>query len=208
MFTTIAAVGALLSLSTAAPAGWTTPPPPDKIVIDVATVNGSGCPAKSAAVAVSADNTSFTVTYSNFMAKVGPGAGSTDFIKNCQLNLRVHVPQGFTYAIAEADYRGFAHLEPGATGQEKANYYFQGMPQTTAATHKLDSPLDDDWQTTDTTDVAGLVYKPCGEERNFNINTELRVGLGTSDPSKTSFVAMFSTDGGITTTYHFAWETC
>ncbi|MFC0436583.1 DUF4360 domain-containing protein [Kutzneria buriramensis] len=208
MLTTIAAVGALLSALTMAPHDWSSPPPPDKIVIDVATVNGSGCPAHTAAVAVSDDNTSFTVTYSNFMAKVGPGASPTDFIKNCQLNLRVHVPQGFTYAIAEADYRGFAHLEPGATGQEKANYYFQGMPQTAAVTHKLTTPLDDDWQTTDTTDVASLVYAPCGEERNFNINTELRAGLGTSDPTKTSFVAMFSTDGGITTTYHFAWKTC
>ena len=208
MLKVIAAVGALLSLSTAHPADWNSPPPPDKIVIDVATVNGSGCPATTAAVAVSDDNTSFTVTYSSFMAKAGKGAGPTDFIKNCQLNLRVHVPQGFTYAIAEADYRGFAHLEPGATGQEKANYYFQGMPQTASVSHSLASPLDDDWQETDATDIASLVYKPCGEERNFNINTELRVGVGTSDPQKTSFVAMFSTDGGITTTYHFAWKTC
>ena len=56
MLKTIAAVGALLSLSTVSPA-WNSPPPPDKIVIDVATVNGSGCPAATAAVAVSAENT-------------------------------------------------------------------------------------------------------------------------------------------------------
>ncbi|KJK55093.1 DUF4360 domain-containing protein, partial [Saccharothrix sp. ST-888] len=83
-------------------------PPPDKIVIDVATVNGSGCPAGTAAIAVSPDNTAFTVTYSNYLAQVGVGANPTDFRKNCQLNLDVHVPQGFTYAIAAADYRGFA----------------------------------------------------------------------------------------------------
>ena len=121
MLNMMAAVGLSLSLVSASPSGWGTPPPPDKIVIDVVTVNGSGCPANTAAVAVAANNTAFTVTYSNYLARVGPGSGATDFVKNCQLNLRVHVPQGFTYAIAEADYRGYAHLEPGATGQEQAS---------------------------------------------------------------------------------------
>lgn len=208
MLAIMAAVGTLLSLLPFSPAGWNGPPPPDKIVIDVVTVNGSGCQTNTAALAVSTDNTAFTVTYSTFLAKTGVGAGPTDFIKNCQLDLRVHVPQGFTYAIAEADYRGFAHLEPGSTGQERANYYFQGMPQTAYVTHPFSSPYDDDWQTTDVTSIASLVYAPCGEERDFDVNTELRVGAGTSDPTTTSFVAMYSTDGSISTTYHLAWKTC
>jgi|SRR5437764_1818189 len=208
MLNMMAAVGLSLSLVSASPSGWGTPPPPDKIVIDVVTVNGSGCPANTAAVAVAANNTAFTVTYSNYLARVGPGSGATDFVKNCQLNLRVHVPQGFTYAIAEADYRGYAHLEPGATGQEQANYYFQGMPQTATVKHPLQTPYDDDWQVTETTDVAALVYAPCGEERNFNVNTQLKVNAGTSDPQKTSFIAMYSTDGSLKTTYHFAWKQC
>ncbi|HEX8865764.1 MAG TPA: DUF4360 domain-containing protein, partial [Lentzea sp.] len=70
-------------------------------------------------------------------------------------------------------------------------------------------PLSDNWQATDTTDIAAIVYHPCGEKRNFNINTELRANAGTSDPKKTtSFIAMDSTDGSIETTYHFAWKTC
>jgi Domain of unknown function (DUF4360) len=191
------------------PNTMSSPPPPDRIVIDIVTVNGSGCPANTAAVAVSPDNTAFTVTYSAYLAQVGVGAKKTDFRKNCQLNLRVHVPNGFTYAIAQADFRGFAHLEGGATGLERANYYFQGSSQTVYASHPFHGPYDDDWQTTDTVDVASLVYAPCGEERNLNINTELRVAAGTSDPTTTtSFVSMDSTDGSINTIYHFAWKKC
>src|SRR3954470_23164074 len=105
--------GAVAALVTAAvpahnPSGGFVDPPPDKIVIKVATVNGSGCPAGTAAVAVSPDNTAFTVTYSNYLAQVGKGAKPTDFRKNCQLNLVTHVPQGFSYAIASVDYRGYA----------------------------------------------------------------------------------------------------
>ncbi|MFE6051908.1 DUF4360 domain-containing protein [Kitasatospora sp. NPDC056446] len=185
------------------------PTPPDRIVIDVATVNGSGCPAGTAAVAVSPDNTAFTVTYSDYLAQVGVGSKPTDFRKNCQLDLRVHVPQGFTYAIASADYRGFAHLEKGAGGIERANYYFQGQPQTAYQAHRFDGPRDDSWQATDTVDVAALVWAPCGEERNFNINTELRVAAGGSDPARTtSFMTMDSTDGSINTLYHLAWKQC
>ncbi|EMF01561.1 DUF4360 domain-containing protein [Streptomyces mobaraensis NBRC 13819 = DSM 40847] len=184
-------------------------PPPGRIQIDVVSVNGSGCPAGTAAVAVAGDNTAFTVSYSNYLAQVGVGSKPTDFRKNCQLGLNVHVPQGYTYAIAKADYRGFAHLQSGATGLEKASYYFQGMQQTTSTSHRFSGPFSDDWQTTDVTDVDALVYAPCGTQRILNVNTELRVSAGTSDPgSTTSFMAMDSADGSVNTLYHFEWKQC
>ncbi|MCM6779074.1 DUF4360 domain-containing protein [Nocardia sp. CDC159] len=188
---------------------WPTVPPTDKIIIDVATVNGTGCPPGTAAVAVSPDNEAFTVTYSEYTAQVGVGSTPTDFRKNCQINLKVHVPQGFTYGIASADYRGFASLEKGATALQRARYYFQGNSPTQFVDHTFKGPFVEDWQKTDTTEVGAIVYKPCGESRNFNINTQLRVDAGTSDPKKTtSFITMDSTDGNIQTTYHFAWKKC
>jgi hypothetical protein len=197
------------AIAHASPSSSFTSPPSDKIVIEVVTVNGSGCPSNTAAVAVSPDNTAFTVTYSNYLAQVGVGAAPTDIRKNCQLTILVHAPQGFSYAVAEADYRGFAHLEKGATSMEQSNYYFQGQPQTAAVSHPFSGPFDNDWQATDSTSVAALVFSPCGEERDLNINTELRVSGGTSNLKKTtSFMTMDSTDGSITTTYHFDWEAC
>ena len=210
MITTMAAAALAMSTIIIPPGGAPgDTPPPDHITIDVVTVNGSGCPAGTAAVAVSPDNKAFTVTYSEYMAQVGVGAKPTDFRKNCQLNLRVNVPQGFTYGIAQADYRGFGHLERGATGTERANYYFQGMSQTAYKSHTWKGPFSDDWQATDTVEVSAIVYHPCGEKRNLNINTELRVNAGTSDPkTTTSFMSMDSTDGSIETIYRFAWKRC
>ncbi|BBJ44582.1 hypothetical protein SSPO_073000 [Streptomyces antimycoticus] len=49
---------------------------------------------------------------------------------------------------------------------------------------------------------------PCGQDRNFNVNTELRVSAGTSSSGSTSFMAMDSTDGGVSTIYHLAWKEC
>ncbi|MGW1495248.1 DUF4360 domain-containing protein [Streptomyces sp. NBC_01410] len=203
---TAAILASLLAVQNASAVSHT---PPDKITIDIATVNGSGCRPGSAAVAVSEDNTAFTVTYSEYLAKVGVGANPTDFRKNCQLNLVVHVPQGFTYAVASADYRGFASLQSGATAMQKASYYFQGSPDTAARNHPFKGPLDDNWQASDSTEWGQLVWAPCGVKRNFNINTEVRVNAGTSDPKKTtSFMTMDSTDGDINTVYRLAWKDC
>ncbi|GAA2693641.1 DUF4360 domain-containing protein [Streptomyces lunalinharesii] len=205
-----AAAAALLlgSASPTTPARFGDEPPTGQITITVATVNGSGCRPGSAAVAVAPDNTAFTVTYSEYLAQVGGSSKPTDARKNCQIALSVHVPQGFTYAVARADYRGYAALASGAKGLEQANYYFQGQPETARRSHPFAGPYDNNWQTSDETDVDQLVYAPCGEERYFNINTELRLDGSSADPKSTSYMAMDSTDGSINTLYHFAWKQC
>jgi hypothetical protein len=213
LLTYAAAAALALTLSPATAQASTvrplTSPPPGQITISIVTVNGSGCPAGTAAVAVSPDNTAFTVTYSDYLAQVGVGARPTDRYRNCQLDLSVHVPQGFTYAIASADYRGFADLATGAIGTETANYYFQGNPQTTPLSHPFNGPYTDNWEGVDTVPVAALIFAPCGAQRNFNVNTQLLVNPGTSDTHTTnSFMTMDSTDGSVTTIYQFAWEQC
>ncbi|MFJ3977338.1 DUF4360 domain-containing protein [Streptomyces sp. NPDC090021] len=211
-FTAAAVTATLVTLSPSAGAspssGASPSAPADQVTVDVATVNGSGCRPGSATVAVSPDNSAFTVTYSEYVAQAGGGAPAVEGRKNCLLSLVVHVPQGYTYAIAKADYRGFGSLQPGAIGTQKASYYFQGMSQTAYRTHRFDGALDDNWQATDTTGIEALVWSPCGEQRNFNINTELRAEVGTSDPSRTSFMALDSTDGSINSVYHFSWKQC
>ncbi|WP_411134081.1 DUF4360 domain-containing protein [Streptomyces sp. C10] len=214
MLSTLSAGAAVASLLLAGSASPTTTarfgddPPTGKITITVATVNGSGCRPGSAAVAIAPDNTAFTVTYSEYLAQAGSGSKPTDSRKNCQIALNVHVPQGFTYAIARADYRGYASLAPGAKGLETAGYYFQGQQQTTRKSHSFTGPYDSNWQTSDEADIDALVYAPCGEERYFNINTEMRVDAKSADPKSTSYMAMDSTDGSINTLYHFAWKEC
>ncbi|BAL87822.1 hypothetical protein AMIS_26020 [Actinoplanes missouriensis 431] len=203
--TLLAALAATAVPAAAAPA----PLPVDKMVIDVVAANGSGCPLGTADVTVSPDNKAFTVTYSEFTAQVGVGARPLDFRKNCQLALNVDVPQGFTYAIARTDYRGFVRLEKGASATQSSFYYFQGDLQTHKTRHDFTGPADGDWQRTDTIGISSVSFLPCGERRFLNVNTELRVNAGWSDRKKTtSFLTMDSTDGNLDTVYHVAWRKC
>ena len=183
------------------------PPPSGAITLDLTAVNCG-----TAAVAVAPDHTAFAVTYSDFTAKVGPSVQPTDRRVNCHLVMLAHVPQGFTYAITEADYRGYAHLATGAWGIETASYYFQGSLGTIYRQHRIDGPRDDNFEFTDQTPIAALVWAPCGALRNFNVNTELRVNAGSSDPSRTpSYLTMDSTIYPLawnSTIYHLAWKHC
>ena len=92
---------------------------------------------------------------------------------------------------------------------ENASYYFQGSRGTEYRQHRIDGAKDDNFEFTDETPIAALVWAPCGALRNFNVNTELRVNAGSSDPSKTpSYLTMDSTDLSVKTIYHLAWKRC
>jgi hypothetical protein len=183
-------------------------PDPGTIYITDMTYNGSGCPAGSTVAHVADDATTLTVIHSKFLAQVGPGIMMSEGRKNCQINLGLFVPQGFSYAVASVDYRGYAELAAGATGRQKATYYFEGQPVQGSTEHVFKGAFDDNWHVNETADVAALVWSPCGEKRNLNINAEVRLSRGSSPANASSYMTMDSEDGSIETIYHVAWKTC
>lgn len=210
-FTGTALIASLATAGTCATMASASPPASPKVNMTVAVVaaNGSGCPRGTADVVASPDGKAFTVTYSRFTAQVGKGAKPIDFRKNCQLALNVRVPQGYTYAIAGVDHRGFVSLARGATATQTALYYFQGERRTGRIRHSFAGPAGRDWQRSDNIAVRALSFLPCGQRRNLNLNTELRVSAGRSNPRRTtSLITMDSTDGHVDTVYHVAWKKC
>lgn len=202
----------VVGLGSAAPARAGSPasPPTGTVLIDVVTVNGSGCPAHNVAVTMAPDNTYFNVIYSNYLVQVGVGAQPTDSRKNCQLNLLFHLPAGFTFAIAESHHGGYVQLADGATATERARDYRPGDPAPAWKSHTFVGPLNDEWQATDAP-VTPLSYVPCGTPPRVVLQTELRVNAGTSDPdTTTSFMAFDTVDAGpgYASTYHLDWAAC
>jgi hypothetical protein len=197
---------AATTLGTSAQADAGIAPPSDNITIDLVTVNGSGCPLGSAWALTTPDKTGFKVFYSKYLAEAGPGIEATAERKNCQINLLVHVPQGYSYAIAKAEYIGYANLSAGVTGIQDANYYFMGDSASTMVTHKINGPLNGIWKSTEI--ASALVYSPCGAERNLNINSSLRVDAGNVKLNSPNMIAMFASSGDVWTLFNFSWRTC
>ena len=182
---------------------------PDGVSVALATSNGSGCPGNTAEVTVLPRTAGFTVTYHDeYVARSGLGAKPTDFRKNCQVNLAVDYPDGFTFAIVTASHSGFANLEQGASGLQRWAHYFQGSSTTRIADHRFTGPFRDNWRTFDRFGAAEQVWAPCDARRNLNVNTELRVTAGTSNPNTASLMAPDWTDDNPDATYRFLWRRC
>ncbi|TYK53373.1 DUF4360 domain-containing protein [Actinomadura decatromicini] len=178
-------------------------PPPGGVTIEIATVNGSGCPRGTGAVGILNDSEDFRVHLSTepTRAEAGGASSPAGSRKPCQLSMKVHVPQGYTYAVRQTDYSGDAHLEPGASATLSSSVYFQGTTAPKPATRTLRGPYSGPWQFE--ISESEPVFTPCGEQRNLNFRAELQADLGDSDPAKTNFI---ETDGK--TVYHFAWKRC
>ncbi|GAB3965887.1 hypothetical protein GCM10027615_11920 [Plantactinospora veratri] len=80
-----------------------------------------------------------------------------------------------------------------------------GSSSTAQTSHEFTGPYNGGWRTSDR--AAALVYAPCGEARNLNVNTELRVDGGNAD-NGTSFMAMDSSRGSVRSVYHLSWKEC
>ena len=208
--TILVALTTIGALGLAAPAGAADAPavpPPDPVVIDPVTANGSGCPAAEATVEVDPGNTGFTLRHTSFFAHAGLGAGPLDFRKICQVNLQVNAPDGYTYAVSRGERDGFLHLPAGATALQRTTYRFTGGRQT-LSDHRFAGPYSDNWQAVDEIPVPELDFAPCGAKRLLNINTELRVQSGTADPNASVSFILLGTDSDAVSHYSLVWRLC
>jgi hypothetical protein len=199
------ALAAALALSPHATA--TADTPLEAADVSIVSINGSGCPAGTVEVSMSPGNDTLVVSYSDYLAWTGPGAAPEDIRKNCALGLRVDAPAGYTYAIRGLEYDGYAHLNSGVDGLQRAEYYFQGSSGTEVE-HDFTGPYDGSLSSSDNIPTEDLVWAPCGEQRNLNINTELRLDATASAASNSvNLMAMESTDVP-GTTLELAWKQC
>lgn len=120
----IAPIVLLAGLVASAPAD--PKPSPHEIHIEGIAYAGSGCPAGSVAGQISSDKTYITLLYDKFIAESGKTVSASKNRKNCQLNVKLHFPQGWQFSVFKADYRGYAQVPKGITGVCKATYYFSG----------------------------------------------------------------------------------
>ncbi|TDB88282.1 DUF4360 domain-containing protein [Actinomadura sp. KC216] len=191
----LASLALTFAPASAAPA----PPAPITPAVEIATLVGSGCPPGTVTATPVPDG--FTIKYSGYTARTGGDAKPTDARKNCQVALKVTVPEGLTYTVERVDFHGSGHLEPAATGTVKSLFYFSGSPSTGPIRREIRGPLAGEWRLTER--LIQLLWPGCGEERNLNLNTELRVTApDTSKPNS------FGLNSDLRTSYHLGWKTC
>lgn len=179
---------------------------PGVFKIEIVSISGSGCTLDTTRVALGPEYLDFRIQYDDYTVQVGGSSKPADARKNCRLGMKITASPSFTYAISKTDYRTSPKLQSGAEAALKADYHFQGNPQNEKEFY-LSGPVDVPIHFIDSVPTAQLVWKPCGEERNIEVSTELGADLGTSDRSKVSSVSV-NTDGTISQAYRLDWKKC
>ena len=143
--------------------------------IDVVTVMGSGCPTDTADVGLASGNTEFSITFSEFVAKISPDALASESRQNCQIALSFDTPEGYTYALRQIDLKTNATLPSGAEAVSTVSAYFQGSTATSTSTETLAGRYQGTWRPRHTLADEDLVWKSCGADVNLNINLAAQV---------------------------------
>lgn len=178
----------------------------DDLRLGDANYGGTGCPAGSASVSVSPDQKAISILFDNYVAEAGYTTGRQIDRKSCNIVIPVHVPQGFSVAIFQVDYRGFNAIPGGgASSRFNAEYFWAGV-RGPKISKIFRGPLNDDFTLTDDLIASSLVFAPCGKSVNLRVNTSL-VAQSNRNLDQT-FAAVDSADvsGGLI--YHLQFRRC
>jgi hypothetical protein len=137
-------------------------PDPNDVYVEGIAYAGGGCPAGSVAGTLAPDAKEFTLLFDEFVASIGPGVPITGNRKNCALSVDLHIPQGWSFALASVDYRGFAQLDQGIHGTQKSTYYFQGNLQQASTQLNLVGPFSEDHLRRDVLGLTNVIWSKCG----------------------------------------------
>lgn len=188
------------------------PPPADQVKIVAITHSGNGCPQNTVATTVNSDRTVITLGFDSFQTYIGPGTSVRDRSKNCQIHLTLSYPEGFSFAVMQSVYHGFALLEPGTTGDFLSTYYFSSDADETCTTRSRIEG-NDFWSEgqvytqEDLVPAANMVRSPCGgSTAMLNINN--RVSLLSTVSTAAGMISNDDQTLALTQQIHIDWFPC
>ncbi|MFI6077228.1 DUF4360 domain-containing protein [Actinoplanes sp. NPDC051343] len=170
------------------------PAPAPAITLKVLGAFGSGCPKDTTDAQPTADNTAFSLAYSAFRV-------SGNDYKSCKVSVRVAVPQGWTYAVTSVINRVTPNLDNHSSAKLQMNAWFTGSPWNASADNSISGPDTNLWTTTST--AGTLVYAPCNQSFDLNVNNTLRVNGNASSSAE-----LVDTDTHASTIFNLSWKHC
>jgi hypothetical protein len=166
---------------------------------------GTGCPAGSASVTVSPDQSAITVLFDQFIAEAGQANRKRFDRRSCNLTIPVDVPNGYSVSIFQVDYRGFNLIPRGGMNRFDAEYFWAGS-RGPILSRVFYGPLNDNFTLTDALLARTLIWTPCGQSVNLRINASMTVNSNSRLDQTVGMVDSADISSGLI--YHIQYRRC
>lgn len=146
------------------------------------TFNGSGCSSQTARATLSPNGQQISILFDSFIAEAGTNLFSSEVDqKNCDMNIPIRVPNGYSIALFSIDYRGYADLPGNSRLRFSAEYSIAGKSSRRYSKEFL-GPLADNYYFKNEIQSEMNVWSQCGAETllrtQSNILVESRLNAG------------------------------
>lgn len=173
------------------------------IQLGVPGYGGTGCPAGSASVSLSPDQSALSVLFDQYVVEAGNGRSMDR--KSCNIAIPVHIPQGYSISVFQVDYRGFNSLPSGARSMFNVEYFFAGS-RGVRQTKSFFGPAANLYELTDNLTAEAVVWSACGADTNLRVNTSMMVQSNRSGQQAMATVDSADVTAGLV--YHVSWRRC
>lgn len=186
--------------------------PSESIKIKKLKYNGSGCERGSIEKEVSRNKRSFTLSFSEYDAAIGPDSSKSDSRKSCHITLALSVPDGWMYSIESFTYRGFMDLNKGIEAEQKTSYSFEGQDGTGKFSSKKYGEYSGNYVHTDNVDSDDAIWSECGSSSELMINSSIKLKKSRKDFEENAEGSVFKdsdwNDGQYKQVWRIKWKRC
>ena len=173
--------------------------------LGVPAYGGTGCPAGTASVSVSPSQDAVSLLFDQYVSEAGRTTGRRIDRKSCNITVPVQVPQGFSVAVMQVDYRGFNAVPSGGYSRFDAEYFWAGS-QGPRISRVFTGPINDNFSITNQLVATTLVWTPCGASVNLRINSSMMAQANSRMDETLSSVDSADITAGLV--YHIQWRRC
>ena len=82
---------------------------------------------------LSGDKSLINLSFAEYLAQKFDGAKPADVTKNCNVNIKVRFPPGFSLTVATTDVRGFAILDKSCQATVGGRFWWSGNQKDVSA---------------------------------------------------------------------------
>ena len=137
-----------------------------------ASYGGTGCPAGTASVMLSPDSTALSILFDTYVAEAGNTTGRRVDRMSCNVTVPVTVPNGYSVAIFQVDYRGFNLVPRGGMNRFDVEYFWAGA-RGPRISRIFTGPNSDNFTLTDNLIASSVIWSPCGQSVSLRVNSSM-----------------------------------